>query len=282
MHGSDLDAESERHHIGLQFVSQNVGEDGGPASPGFLLTGAQAAKLAQRIAMGAEKKNRETTDAMLRDQLMEALNRRLAELEAELAKIDERLSEIEEERAALGERLEALDEIARLHKRGELDPTNPAHAHLLTQAGLSTEDAQREDFDEIIAQQRHEMSEQDSALEGEWNDLIDHKHDLEQECEKIRRTKEALKHSGTPEAMQEAARLTVTALGEERLDGVVLNSDKEVPQQLSGDAATHGSKRKMNSVVTDGSNWNWDDGPSGRQEQAEKLPPPPAGPLIQP
>jgi predicted nucleic acid-binding Zn-ribbon protein len=245
-----IDAELDTHNIGLQFVAQNVGEDGGPASPGFLLAGAQAAKLAQRIAMGEEKKNREATDAVLRDQLMDALNRRLAELEAELAKIDERLGEIEEERAALGERLEALDEIARLHKRGELDPANPAHAQLLAQAGLSAEDAQREDFDEIIAQQRHEMSEQDSALEGEWQDLMNQKHDVEQECGKIRHAQEGLSYADTPEAMQEAVRQAATALGEEPLTGV--------------------------------SDMDWDTEPPTQPEQAEKPTPPPAVTPMQP
>lgn len=203
------------------------------ASASFMLTGAQASM--QTNGEGNEQKKRER-ERTTHDLLMDSLNRRLAQLDAELVQLDKRLDEIRQRRIELGDGMEALDELERLAANGQLDPNNPAHAALLRRAGIDPEKARREDMNDIIAQRRRDMGREDDALEGEWNVKMKRRGHVASEREKVRTARAEIESASTPEAMEKAELRAQTVLGSQQLGEAAYQTESQEAKEVAADA----------------------------------------------
>ena len=238
-------SEFERHQLGMAFLDNGDDE---AANPNFLLTGAQAKVRAERIER-QHRKERDEQRQFLAD-LHDVLDRRLAALNAELEAIDRRLEEIRQRREQIGETLEAMDEIARLKRTGKYDPTNPAHARLAEQAGLSSEDILRMDIAEL-AKRRADLSREDSDLDTEWNSRMKRRGEVVAERDDVAQAKKDIENADTEEARIKAERRAVSVLGAQQLGEAAYQTDMRHAKIIAADAvaSTEAAPVKADSVV---------------------------------
>ncbi|QIG79945.1 hypothetical protein [Stakelama tenebrarum] len=178
----------------------------------------------------AEKRKRDQRRADLL--LLDLLGRRLAELDAELAAIDGRLSEITSRRNEIGESMEALDELERLHARGQLDPNNPVHAALLRKAGISPDDT----LGAAIARRRHDLSGEDDALAAESNEKMKRRGEVVRERQDVIAARAEIENADTDEARIAAETRATTLIGAQQLGEAAYQSDNESAREIAADA----------------------------------------------
>ena len=222
--------EVERHQLGMGFLAN---ADDEAANPNFLLTGAQARVRAERIER-QQRKEQDEQRQFLAD-LHEALDRRLAALNAELEAIDQRLEEIRLRREQIGETLEAIDEIARLKRMGKYDPNNPAHARLARQAGLSSDEVSRMDMAEL-AKRRADLSREDGDLDTEWNSRMKRRAVVVAERDDVIEAKKDIENADTEEARIKAERRAVSVLGAQQLGEAAYQTDMQRAKIVAADA----------------------------------------------
>ncbi len=117
----------------------------------------------------------------LQDQI-EAINARIGEIDARVGEIDQRLAEINAQRAA-------LEDVERLHKSGELDPTNEAHRAKMREAGLDPDEG---DLDAALRERNTALAEEEARLKGERDGLLAERGELATTRDKLAEAKENL------------------------------------------------------------------------------------------
>ncbi len=210
------------------------------ASPSFMLTGAQASMRASSDGTEQKKRERDT-----RRQLLDALNRRLAELNADLLRIDTRLEEIRLRKNAIGEELEALDDIEKLAASGQLDPRNPKHAELLRKAGIDPAKVDQHNISDLITQRRRAMNGEDEALDGEATELLKQRKIVELERAEVEAARNDIESANTPEALERAEARARTILGSQQLGEAAYQTESDRANEIAADAVANNERAEL-------------------------------------
>ncbi len=210
------------------------------ASPSFMLTGAQASMRASSEGTEQKKRERDT-----RRQLLDALNRRLAELNADLLRIDTRLEEIRLRKNAIGEELEALDDIEKLTASGKLDPSNRKHAELLRKAGIDPAKVDKNNISDLITQCRRAMNGEDEALDGEATELLKQRKVVELERAEVQAARNDIESANTPEAMEKAEARARTVLGSQQLGEAAYQTESDRAKEIAADAVANNERAEL-------------------------------------
>lgn len=180
----------------------------------FMATGAMMTRIAQTEQASQEERRKDDKFAL--DRAREALERRIAQLEADLAASEQRETQYRAE-------LEALEEIRRRKALGQKIDDD-----LLRRAGLTREEEQRDDFDDVVdakADQRRDDIDREVKTQGDLRGRIARERDL------ARRYDE-----GDPQARAEVQRLAPTTDGARVIGGAAFNSDRQETRDELADA----------------------------------------------
>ncbi len=217
--GADFLTDDRKRELAGQMFANNP-----EAATGFMLTGAQ---IAQQQRDERERQAKRSGDQFVQNEIEAALTRRLAELDAEIARIDKRLGEITLRRGKIADKLDAIDDINTLLASGQLDPNNPAHAALLRRAGYDTDDAKRDDFAYRVRKDRGDLSREDSALDGEAGELLKRRGDAVREKGDVNQALANLDAADTEETRIVAERHAQSLLAKQDLDETPESDDAE-------------------------------------------------------
>lgn len=241
LQGSEI-ADRDRFNLGMGFL--NKGDANPEATPSFILPGALAAARKLQIARHEEERHRDVRVAL--EQYRAALADRLAALNAELEALNREIDEIETRRTEIGASLEALDEIERLKRSGKLDPSNPAHAALLRTAGITPEEAKRDDLLDVIQRHRRDLDREDGTLETLWNAKVKRRDQVALERLDVIGAQQEIENADTDEARLLAERRAATVLGAQQLGEAALQTDSNRAKVIAADAVTdaEGSERR--------------------------------------
>jgi hypothetical protein len=285
-----FDVDSRRESTALQG-SQNLarfdlGQLAATADPdtptAFILSGAQQSVRNARREQVRHDKDRDANELGF-DIFMWALEKRLADLQAELIAIDTRLEEIRLRRLEIGDELEALDELDQLAATGKLDPSNPAHAALLKRAGIPVEDAKRNDITALILGRRKALGIEDTALAGEWNNLMNRRGVVVEEIDDVKAARADIENADTDEARILAERRASTVLGAQQLTEAAASVDDVSAKLLAAEAIGVSAKSEdfNRSIVANSSDFvaqsdelNWDQNEPPKLVMALSLPKP--------
>ena len=233
-----------RFNLGLAFL-QNPG---GAANPSFTLHGAHAIVQAM-LAEQQRQEQRKETD-FVRSQVQQALDQRLAALNAELTLIDTRLEEIRVRRIKIGEELEALDDIEALKREGKFDPANAAHAELARRAGLRPEEAAEISLSDLILR-RQALTTEDGDLETERNERLKRREVVIAERQDVLTAQSEIERVDTEEARILAERRAETVLGAQQLGEAAYQTRSADAKQIAATAVGNAEvkERQQSSVA---------------------------------
>ncbi|HKX79698.1 MAG TPA: hypothetical protein VJM34_14360 [Novosphingobium sp.] len=172
---------------------------------GFMPTGAMATRLAQLEQQRLEEKRKDEKFAY--DRAREALEQQIRKLEADLAASKDREQKYRSE-------LSAIEEIQRRRALGQ-----DVGDDLLARAGLTQEDAKRDDFDDVLAgraSQRRDDIDREIKTQTQISTDLDRARDLAQRYD-----------DGDPSARAEVNRLVQTTPGVQRVGGAAFQSERQ-------------------------------------------------------